>query len=227
MRAGVILAGGRSTRFEPGDKALADLGGRPMLRRVADRLAGSVDAVVVNCRRDQRPAFDRAMAGATYPYRFAIDPMPDRGPVAGIAAGLRAVEDAGEGGYAAVVGCDMPFVDPAVLGALFAAAEGHDGAVVRLEDGWLQTTQAVYRIEPMASACERLLASGGGRIVDAIEGLDVVELDTVWVHAHGDPATFENVNTVADLRAAARRLRSAETGALGAGEPGDDRDPET
>ena len=50
MRSGVVVAGGRSTRFGAPDKAVADLGGTPMIRRVADRIAPAVEELVVNCR---------------------------------------------------------------------------------------------------------------------------------------------------------------------------------
>jgi molybdopterin-guanine dinucleotide biosynthesis protein A len=56
--AGVVLAGGRSTRFDDGDKALATVEGTSMLARVVHRLGAVTDVVVVNCRPGQREAFD-------------------------------------------------------------------------------------------------------------------------------------------------------------------------
>ena len=90
MRSGVIVAGGRSTRFGDADKAVAELAGTPMVRRVADRVAPAVDEVVVNCRADQREAIDAALDGFDHPVSFALDPEPDLGPLAGIAVGLDA-----------------------------------------------------------------------------------------------------------------------------------------
>ena len=48
MRASLVLAGGRSTRFGDSDKAVAELAGTPMIRRVVDRVAGVVSEVVIN-----------------------------------------------------------------------------------------------------------------------------------------------------------------------------------
>jgi len=204
MRTGVVIAGGRSTRFGDRDKAVADLAGTPMLRRVADRLAGVVDELVVNCREDQVEVIADAMTGYEHEIRFAVDEEPDLGPMAGIGAGLRAAD----GEYAAVVACDMPFVDPALVEHLFDVADGRDGAVPRLDDEWFQTTQAVYRAGTMAEACDRALERGDRKILAALEDLDYAVVDEPEVREHADLDTFENVNTEADLAAAEERLGS-------------------
>ena len=196
MRAGVILAGGRSTRFGEADKAVAELAGVPMIRRVADRLAGVVDELAVNGRPDQREAIEAALDGLGA--RYAPDPEPDRGPMVGIRTGLAACEAP----YAAVVACDMPFVEPRLLEHLFVRAEGHDAAVPRLGDGWFQTTQAVYRAEAMVAGCDRAIERGEGRIVAAFDGLDVVEVPEDEVREHADLGSFENLNTRAEFDAA-------------------------
>jgi molybdopterin-guanine dinucleotide biosynthesis protein A len=43
MRSGLILAGGRSTRFGGGEKSLKLIGGKHMICRVIDALQGVVD----------------------------------------------------------------------------------------------------------------------------------------------------------------------------------------
>ncbi len=202
MRSGVILAGGRSTRFGDDDKAVAPLAGTAMIRRVADRLEPVVDEVVVNCRADQRAAIEGAMEGYPDAVRFAFDEEADRGPMAGIHDGLQAAE----GRYAAVVACDMPFVDPDFLAYLFERAGGHDAAVPRLEDRWFQTTQAVYRADAMADACAAALDRGERKILDALFELEYVVVDEPAVETHADPDTFRNVNTREELARAAAAL---------------------
>jgi molybdopterin-guanine dinucleotide biosynthesis protein A len=201
MRSGLIVAGGRSTRFGDADKALADLAGTPMIRRVADRLAPAVDELVVNCRADQQAAIATALEGYDHPVSFALDRKEDLGPLAGIGTGLEAV--AGE--YAAVVACDMPFVDPAFVSHLFERADSHDAAVPR-PDEWYQTTQAVYQAEAMARGCRRALGEGERRVVAVLDDLDVVVVDREAVERHASMATFENLNTRQELEAAAARL---------------------
>lgn len=61
-RTGVVLAGGYSTRFGEADKALAEIDGTPMVARVVDRLSEVVEGIVVSCRDDQQPAFERAIS---------------------------------------------------------------------------------------------------------------------------------------------------------------------
>lgn len=204
MRAGVILAGGRSTRFGEADKAFAELAGVPMIRRVADRLTEVVDTLVVNCRADQTEPVRDVLADYPFGTTIAEDTEPDRGPMAGIRTGLRATDAE----YAVVVACDMPFVDPTFVEHLFDRAAGHDAAVPRLDDGWYQTTQAVYRARPMAEACADALARGERRIVEPLFDLDFVVVDEAAVEAHSSLETFENVNTREELRAAEERIRA-------------------
>jgi molybdopterin-guanine dinucleotide biosynthesis protein A len=200
-RTAVVLAGGRSTRFGDDDKAVADLAGTPMIRRVVDRVSPAVDAVVVNCRAAQREAIAAALDGAAVPVAFAEDDYPDEGPMAGMATGLRAVE----GEYAFVVACDMPFVEAGFVDYLFERAAGHDAAVPRPEQ-WFETTHAVYRAGAMATACEAALEAGEDRIVAPLFDLDFAVVDADDVREHGHPRTFENCNTRADVEDAARRL---------------------
>ena len=202
MTSAVIVAGGRSTRFGDRDKAVADLGGVPMIRRVADRLTSVCDRLVVNCRADQRDAIERALSGRSP--AFAIDSEPDRGPVAGIRTGLRAVESE----YAAVVACDMPFVDPDFVRYLFDRAAGHDSAVPRPSE-WFEPLQAVYRTTAMAAACDDALAASterAPRILTPIEALDVVVVGGDEVARHAASDTFDNLNTESEFRAASERF---------------------
>ncbi|WP_228546404.1 molybdenum cofactor guanylyltransferase [Halegenticoccus tardaugens] len=205
-RSAVVLAGGYSTRFGDEDKAVASLSGVPMIRRVADRLAAVTDRLVVNCRRDQRSSLANALDGYPSPVAFAFDPAPDRGPMAGIRTGLRAVEAESE--YAFVVACDMPFVDPGLVAHLFDRAEGHDAAVPRIGDGWFQTTHAVYRASPMADACDDALERGESKIVAPLFDLDYVVVEEREVREFASLEAFENVNTREELREAENRLSS-------------------
>lgn len=207
MRSGVVIAGGRSTRFGESDKAVAALSGTPMIRRVADRLVEIVGELVVNCRPDQTPAIREAMAGYPLPVRYGEDEVPDQGPVAGIRNGLR--EARGE--YAAVVACDMPSIEPALIEHLFDRAEGADAAVPRLESGWFQTTQAVYRTEAMVAACEIALEKENPRILAPIEELeDVVVIEEDEIEAVASTGSFENINTREELAAAQERFEDRD-----------------
>ena len=229
MTTGAIVAGGRSTRFGDRDKSVAELNGVPMIRRVADRLAGAgepvppgaaraaggdpvVDEVVISCRPDQREAIAAALDGFSLPVAWALDEEPDLGPVAGIRNACRVAASE----YAVVVACDMPFVDPAFLASLRADAAGRDAAVPRLDDRWFQTTQAVYRAEAMAAACDRALASGDRKVLAPLAHLDRVVVDDETIRSRTTARTFTNLNTREEFTEAANAI--GEAIASGAGD---------
>ncbi|VWX53425.1 molybdenum cofactor guanylyltransferase [Novosphingobium sp. 9U] len=91
MILGVVLAGGRSTRFGS-DKALAEIEGHTLLSIAVDTLSGWCEHVVVAGR-------------ATAPAPTLPDwPRPDMGPLAGLAAALHLAVDEG---YEAVLSCGV------------------------------------------------------------------------------------------------------------------------
>jgi len=196
-----------------------------MIRRVADRLAGTgapvppgadradggdpvVDELAVSCRADQREAVATALRGIDLPVRWAIDEDPDRGPIAGIETACRVATEE----YAAVVACDMPFVDPRFVAALRETAAGRDAAVPRLDGRWFQTTQAVYATGPAAASCERALDRGDRRVLVLIDGLDAAVVGDDAIRSVTTARTFTNVNTREELAAATAAVNAAVDG---------------
>jgi len=205
MHAAVVVAGGRSTRFGGADKAVASLAGTPMIRRVADRLAGPVGELVVNCRTDQRAPIEQALIDYPRPVTYALDDVPDEGPLPGMRAGLRATDAP----FAFVVGCDYPFVDPGFVRYLLDRAAAHDAAVPR-PDAHPEALHAVYRVEPAVTACEGALDRSERRADAVLDGLDYATVTGEEVEVHTVARTFENVNTRAAFEAAAERLTDGE-----------------
>jgi molybdopterin-guanine dinucleotide biosynthesis protein A len=105
--SGIVLAGGRSSRFG-GDKLAAVVDGVPLLDR-AIAAVGEVAGEILVVGRTGGVAHDRRV-------RFVNDPAPHQGPLAGLTAGLAAASHE----RAVVVAGDMPFLDPAVLRMLLA-----------------------------------------------------------------------------------------------------------
>ena len=95
MILGVVLAGGKSSRFGS-DKALAELDGHTLLERAINALSASCDKVVI-AGRDSGPA-------PTVPDW----PRADMGPLGGIAAGLRHARDEG---FDSALTCGVDSVD--------------------------------------------------------------------------------------------------------------------
>ncbi|WP_336037271.1 molybdenum cofactor guanylyltransferase [Halobacterium yunchengense] len=196
-RTGVVLAGGHSSRFGDREKALAELDGEPLLGHAVRALAPVVGAVVVSCRRDQRPAFGAALDGAPVDATFACDPTPDCGPAAGLATALAAAP----GAEAAVVGCDMPFADGALLDWLFDALDD-SAAVVSVVDGHPQPLHAVYRTDPARRAARGAVADGSGSLRAVLDRLDAVEVPESRALARTSRRSFTDVDTPAALDAA-------------------------
>jgi len=95
MILGVVLAGGKSSRFGS-DKALAELDGHTLLARAVEALSGWCEYVVVAGRE-------------TAPAPCIPDwPQPGMGPLGGIAAGLHHAQDEG---YDSVLTCGVDSVD--------------------------------------------------------------------------------------------------------------------
>lgn len=190
--AGIVLAGGYSTRYGERDKALAPVDGTPMLRRVVDRLGSVTDAVVVNCRADQREAFAAALAG-TDRVAFALDPVDDVGPLAGLGTGLATVGAP----VTVVVACDMPYVAPDFLAAMIDRLDGHD-AVVPAPEGYRQPTQSVLRTGAARAAVEDALTAGESSLRAALDRLDALELDDATLSSLDARESLRDVNRPAD-----------------------------
>ncbi|WP_435181136.1 molybdenum cofactor guanylyltransferase [Halorussus sp. AFM4] len=207
---GVVLAGGYSRRFGDRDKALARLGGRPLLARVVAQLGTATDRVVVSCRADQRAAFADALDSPADPertadvrVRFAADPVPDRGPLYGFRTALRTVEAE----TCVLAACDAPFLDPRLVADLadrLAADPAADGVAVRAGDG-PRPVPAAYRTAPALEGCDALLDAGEGRLSALFDRLAVRRVPAD--DAAGDAArSLFDVDTPADRERAAAAL---------------------
>ena len=115
---GLVLAGGYSTRMGSDKSELKLPDGRTLLQRQVDVLLQSgVDEVLVSRRGDQ-PAVG-------VPARVVVDEVRDRGPLAGIAAGLNAISE----GVLVVLAVDIPFISVEALQAMIALATDDRGVV--------------------------------------------------------------------------------------------------
>lgn len=195
-RAGLVLAGGYSKRFGDREKALAPLDGRPLLAHAVAGVAPAVDGVVVNCRREQVPAFRDALRSVPTDVALAPDPEPGLGPAAGLVTGLSAIATE----WVAVVTVDAPFVDASFLEYLFERATDREGAVPRL-DGHRQVAHAVYHVDAAGRAAHDAVTAGDGSLQATVDRLDVATVPEEAVLERTSRRTFTDVNTPAALRA--------------------------
>lgn len=153
MLSGLVLAGGRSSRMGR-DKALLALpDGRTLLQRQIDVLRAA-GAATVNVSTGPGREFPLTGAGAI------PDDLPDAGPLAGIAAGLRAAPE----GLMLVLAVDMPAVGEVHLRHLVRLATAACG-VVPVLGGHCEPLVAVYPAVLAGSAGAWL--AGGQRAVHA------------------------------------------------------------
>jgi molybdopterin-guanine dinucleotide biosynthesis protein A len=185
---GVVLAGGASRRMGR-NKALLELDGTPLIELVIERLGQACDEVLV-------------VAGDPHPYAgLGARPVEDRFPDVGVLGGIHAGLDAAVHPLAVIVGCDMPFLDPHLLRAFGAWAEGYDVAVYR-HQGYVEPLHGAYR-RTCLPAVEAAIRAGRRRIISFFPRVRVryvtpEEVTAVDPQAH----SFRNVNTPEEWRAA-------------------------
>src|ERR1700750_635188 len=138
--AGVVLAGGRSSRMGA-PKAALEWHGSTLLRRTVGIMARATSGpvVVVRATGQDLPELPEGTL-------VADDPREGKGPVQGIAAGLAALS--GRADVAFVSSTDMPFLHPAFIRRVLSAVEESTGTDVALPvaRGYRQPLAAAYRV---------------------------------------------------------------------------------
>src|SRR5690348_10459477 len=168
VAAGVVLAGGRSTRMGAAKSAL-EWHGSTLLYRTASVMMRSVDGpvVVVAAPGQELPELPDGVA-------VVEDPVEGLGPMQGLAVGLAAVED--EAGAAFVCSTDLPFLHPAyVRRVLQGLGDGVD-VVLPVARGFRQPLAAAYR-SGLAGLIADLLRQGNRRPGMIFEHCSVAQLD--------------------------------------------------
>jgi len=186
---GVIQAGGRSVRMGGRPKALMELGGRPIIERVADVVRAVADDVLIVTNT---PDLYASLGLPMVP-----DAFPDGGSLGGIYSGLRAAR----GDAAFTVACDMPFLMVEVARLVTTRAAEADVVAPRVGARW-ETLHACYGkacLDPM----ETRLRAGQLKIVGFYDEVRVLAVAEDAIARHRAPEiVFMNVNTPEDLEAA-------------------------
>jgi molybdopterin-guanine dinucleotide biosynthesis protein A len=208
VAAGVVLAGGRSSRMGR-PKAELEWHGSTLLYRTTALLARTVGGpvVVVRAPGQRLPALPDGVAVVT-------DPVEGLGPMQGIAAGLAEVEDRAP--LAFVCSTDLPFLHTAfVRRVLRGLVEPDVDAVLPVARGYRQPLAAGYRTA-LAGLITKLLGQGNLRPGMLLEHCRVALPDDAALLADTELARYDpelisvlNVN-VPDEYAAARARPPAE-----------------
>jgi len=192
--AGVILAGGKSSRFGS-NKALALHQGDALIQGITRRLAGLFPETLIITNTPE----DYAFLG----WPMAADQYQNCGPLAGIHAALRTTSQP----RAFVCGCDMPLVNPELIRFLCELPGDHEVALPWLPEG-PEPLYAVYskKILPLI---EENLNAGQYKLGGLYEKLRIRKVTTEEIlQVLPDLTTFQNINHQHDLARLAAMLEA-------------------
>lgn len=194
MAGGIVLCGGQSRRMGQA-KAWLPFGKELMLPRVVRLVREVVDPVVVVAAPDQDvPSLPTGVA-------LVRDEEKDRGPLQGLAAGLKALQ--GRASIAFLCSCDVPFLQPALVRRLLDLLGDSQICVPRIGE-YFHPLVAVYHLE-VIEAVHQLLATDRLRPVFLFEAVPTRVVGPEEL-AQADPSfqSFRNLNTVEEYEAALR-----------------------
>ena len=208
--AAVILAGGGSTRMGS-PKASLPWRGSTLLRRAVGIAGRAVDGpvVVVRTRGQKLPTLPAGI-------EVAEDERSGRGPLQGIAAGLKAVGERARDAY--ICGVDSPLTHPAFIRHVVRCLDADHDVALPSAHGFDHSLAAVYRIADVAPAIDELLAGDELGMGALMAHLRVFKLDAAALLADPAVAVFDprldsllNVNTPEEYAAARARPAPAVT----------------
>jgi molybdenum cofactor guanylyltransferase len=147
--AGIVLAGGRSSRMGT-PKAALEWHGSTLLRRVTGLVGRAVDGpvVVVRAPGQELPELGEGID-------VVEDAREGRGPLQGLAAGLGALRGRAEVAYASST--DVPLLHPRFVQRVLAVFGDDVDVVLPHVGGFRHPLAAAYRVE-LVDAVERLIA---------------------------------------------------------------------
>lgn len=186
---GVALAAGRGTRFEDGNKLLAEVDGVPIVRRAARTLCRSaVDDVVVVVGHEAARVTE-TLDGLDVSIRR--NENYDEGQSTSVRTGVEIARRADWDAVVFALG-DMPFVRPATVDALRTAYEAGDGTIVAPAYEGKRGNPVLFGEEHFDALASVTGDRGGRRLIEEHEDAVLVETD--------DPGVTRDVDYKADLR---------------------------
>lgn len=185
MIGGLLLAGGRSSRFGS-EKAVHAYGGRLLMDWPLDALLGVSDRVVVSARSGSATMAQADSRGLT-----VLQDSPDapEGPLAGIQSGLQWA--AGQGARWLVTSpCDAPTLTPAYLACMITTVRNGAAAAVARSAQGLEPLVAVWPVEAALPRVNDALRKGDHppvrRLLESLAAVDVPGYDGCNINRRDD-----------------------------------------
>lgn len=185
MSSGFVLAGGKSSRMGQ-EKAFILFGGEPLVVRLVNIVRGAVEDVSIVGSRNNFPGYPSVVE----------DIYKEAGPLGGIHAALSFSQHE----WNLVLAVDQPFMSPAFLRYLLAAAQKSRALVtVPRFDDVFQSLCAVYRLG-FQEIADRALQAGHNRIDKLFmeQELRIIDLPEI-TKAGFAIRIFTNLNTPQEL----------------------------
>ncbi len=197
--AAIVLAAGRSSRMGGPNKLLAEIGGRPLVRIVAEAALASRARPVIVVTGHQRERVEAALAGLDVV--LVHNPAYADGLSASLKAGIAAVPPAADG--AIICLGDMPQVEALLIDRLLAAFDPERGALVAVPTIGGKRGNPVVWSRRFFSDLSTLTGDVGARGLIASYPEAVVEVATT------DDAAFTDVDTPDALDAVRAAMEQA------------------
>lgn len=192
LATGIILAGGKSSRFKS-NKAMAKISSQRLIDRIIDVLSDVCSEIIlVTNTPDQYKDLG---------IRTVVDIIPGKGPLSGMHGGLICSYT----DLNFITACDLPFINKDILHYLLDQAGIYDDAVVPIVEGYPEPLAAVYRktcIKPIEDA----LINNQYKVKSIFSHIKLKYIAEQELQQFAGPMNFFNINTQDDLRIALKQL---------------------
>lgn len=185
--SGVILAGGRSSRFDGADKAFFEIGGRPMIRPVIDLFQELFpETIIVSNEPKRHLQWDACLC---------TDLFSAKSSLTGIHTGLFYAQTP----WIFAAACDTPFIRKAVVDLVLSGIEEGAAAVMPQTPSGVEPLCAAYAKKALPLV-ERSVRQKKFKIQRVFKNMRVKKIPADKI-IEADPAleSFFNINTEADL----------------------------
>lgn len=180
---GIILAGGKSSRFGT-NKAMFHYKGKPMVELAIEVLRPICSDLLISTNQPDHYSFTRLMC--------VPDTYPDCGPLGGIHACLLQSDNI----HNLIIACDLPELEPRLYQVLLQHRSGYQ-VVIPVHHGIKEPT-ASYFNKNTAPVIQEALIQKHLKLRDVLDTLHTCYLDVGKMAFYSDHL-FANVNTLKDL----------------------------
>lgn len=209
--SGIILAGGKSTRFGEGvDKAFLPLGNKLLIQWVIEKISPLLNEIIIVTNNKEKKF-----------KKFAVKLVKDIYSGYGALSGLHSGLSNAKNFYSFVCACDTPFIRPELVRYLIKKKKKYDVVIPWLENfpgqgrhrsgasqGGQQPFSALYSKNCLKPIVEVMKKKTNPKIIDFFERVNVCKIDEKEIKKV-DPQliSFFNINTWDDFKKAKSIIR--------------------